>query len=708
MEFVGGSTVHSDLTKYHSKKYVERLQKALYKVAVNCDAESASESIAREIQGLTKSQGYYISLRDRHETSGIYCIACVMSNAYGNAEDIIDDSKSPVGAYFDVIPGALHTDCVTKKKIIICNDPEYLELHNCPFISIHNFIGIPLMSNRNKVIGILALCNRKDPYTEELIRYIRPLINMLEVAVAGFRDRRYIKSFHFKDVNSTSQARTDEDVLNMYYINCLAKIDDAGVIVSMSRSFIEEFSKVLPSARLHAGMLIREFKNGTLHSVYREIRKCMRRGTRTNVKLKFKTISHVAVFQCSFVRVTDYCIFFAKNVSDKYRYKKTLKRLKKEQEQIIKSKNQYLSRISHELRTPLNAIIGFSQLINMAIDNSSEETGFPREYLQYISTSGALLLKLVEDVLDLSKVSSGNVKLSIENVALNELVAECLAMFQEDIRQSEVTVKNEIPNIVVKADYQKIQQVIINLISNAIKYNKPGGSISFSCSVSSDQDCVYIILQDTGIGIIRKNIKYAFQPFNRLGMENSDIEGTGLGLALSRDLMRVMNGDIYVESEEGVGSKFIVKCPMNSSESNLSTISSTSGRLRTYDSWSNERSILYIEDNPSNVKLMQEMIKLAGPIKLHIAMSGERGVELARNIKPELIILDIGLPDISGVQVKSRLQKREETRNIPVIVNSADASKSQIDRMLKMGCVDYITKPVDIGSFLEVIKKHIK
>jgi len=367
-------------------------------------------------------------------------------------------------------------------------------------------------------------------------------------------------------------------------------------------------------------------------------------------------------------------------------------------ERANRAKTEFLSRMSHELRTPLNAILGFSQLLEM--DPLSDDQ---RESVAYISGAGRHLLDLINEVLDISRVESGQMTISPEPVAVGDLLDELAALVRPlaggrkvTLDTSEVTAAGY-----VVADRQRLKQVLLNLLSNAVKYNREGGRITVR-SEHVGEDRLRIEIVDTGYGIAPEYLDRLFHPFDRLGAEQGSVEGTGMGLALSKGLVEAMAGALGAESTLDVGSTFWVELPL--AEGPIERYERT--RPHAADEAAPDgppRVILQIEDNVASVKLVQRIVERRPDIELIAAMQGRLGLDLAREHRPDLILLDLHLPDMSGHEVLRLLQSFPETRHLPVVVLSADATETQVARLIDAGAFGYLTKPLDVAAFLRMV-----
>ncbi len=374
-----------------------------------------------------------------------------------------------------------------------------------------------------------------------------------------------------------------------------------------------------------------------------------------------------------------------------------------EAERANNSKSEFLSRMSHELRTPLNAILGFGQILDLEVlDPRSKES------ISYILKGGRHLLGLINEVLDLARVESGNAELSIDPVAVLDIIQDAFSLvhplaLERKIRLLDIAEGEG--QTYVKADAQRLKQVLINLISNAIKYNRPGGEVEIGWS-AGDAGHIVIQVRDTGLGIKPDDMAKLFTPFERLGYGHSTIQGTGLGLVISQRLVEAMGGRLLASSTPNVGSIFSVElAACDPIDSHLSEV--IAEHIEPARDFERTFTVLAIEDNASNLRLLEVVLQRRPEVTLLSAMQGSVGLDLARQFAPDLILLDLNLPDMTGMQVLAHLRNAEVTRSTPVVIVSADATTSQIERLLHAGATDYLTKPFDIQKFLKLLDARL-
>jgi signal transduction histidine kinase/ActR/RegA family two-component response regulator len=373
------------------------------------------------------------------------------------------------------------------------------------------------------------------------------------------------------------------------------------------------------------------------------------------------------------------------------------------------AKSAFLSSMSHELRTPLNAILGFAQVL--ASDTLPSTPEQKKEFTNHILKAGRHLLVLINEILDLAKVESGTMLLSLEPVGTTEILQECKMMIGPIAEQHNIRlVFPSESDLNVMADRTRLKQVLLNLLSNAIKYNRDMGAVVVSCDAIDSQQIRFAV-QDTGAGLDQEQLAALFQPFNRLGQEAGEQEGTGIGLVVTKRLVELMAGAIEVTSTKGIGSIFSIELPAavptpRLVASDARKVSDPPGDDRFIET--DRKTLLYVEDNPANLKLVQELVRFRSNLRLISAADGFMGIELARSHRPDLILMDINLPGISGNDARKNLQMNPKTMHIPIIAISANAMPRDIQKGLEAGFFRYITKPINLDEFNEAIDSALK
>lgn len=390
---------------------------------------------------------------------------------------------------------------------------------------------------------------------------------------------------------------------------------------------------------------------------------------------------------------------YAWDVSDRRQAERAQREAQAAAEAANRAKSEFLSRMSHELRTPLNSVLGFGQLLEIEPLSDTQRDG-----VDHILKGGRHLLGLINEVLDISRIETGDLRLSPEPVELCELVEEGVSLMRPLAEQRGIGVHVDRPDDwdgYVFADRQRAKQVLLNLLSNAVKYNRPNGTVTISCSRGPGTR-FRINVTDSGMGIPTERLGLLFTPFERLGAEHGGEEGTGIGLALSKRLTEAMEGTLTMTSELGRGSTFTIELP------------GAEGPVERYERLTmsaqpvvapaeNVQVVLHIEDNLSNVTLIERVLAQRPGVEVIAAMQGRLGLELARKHRPVLVLLDLHLPDMDGEQVLQRLRDDPRTSSIPVVIVSADATSGQVQRLLSAGAAAYVTKPIDVREVLRLL-----
>ncbi|MGZ8921432.1 MAG: PAS domain S-box protein, partial [Limisphaerales bacterium] len=399
----------------------------------------------------------------------------------------------------------------------------------------------------------------------------------------------------------------------------------------------------------------------------------------------------------------------ARDVTERKRFEQALQEThvelesaKSAAEKANLAKPDFLSSMSHELRSPLNAILGFAQLMESA---DPPPTRSQAESIGQILQAGWHLLKLINEILDLAVIESGKVSLSSEPVSLAEVLSECQAMMEPQAQQRGIrmTFPRFGTPLFVKADRTRLKQIVINLLSNAIKYNKDQGKVDVECHVS-DTRRIRISVKDTGAGLAPEKLTQLFQPFNRLGQEAGSIAGTGIGLVVTKRLAELMDGLLGVESKVGEGSVFWLELmPAVAPELETENVPFENPLPAGTASGAPRRTLLYVEDNPANLKLIEQLIERRTDIRLLTAVNGTLGVDLAREALPEVILMDINLPGISGIEALQILRADPATAHIPIVALSANAMARDLEKGLEAGFFRYLTKPIKVKELMDTL-----
>ncbi|MCG5526232.1 response regulator [Ectothiorhodospira haloalkaliphila] len=390
------------------------------------------------------------------------------------------------------------------------------------------------------------------------------------------------------------------------------------------------------------------------------------------------------------------------DVTERMKFEAALVAAREEAERANQAKSEFLSNMSHELRTPMNAILGFGQILEY---DASLAEGQRDDVLQILK-AGRHLMTLIDEVLDLAKIDSGRIELSLETVEIDCVVEECLSLVSSLAEERSIQLDHQGgQGLLVQADRTRLKQALLNLLSNAIKYNRMEGCVTVYVQVT-EYDRVRVRVTDTGHGIPSERLSELFEPFNRLGAETTGIDGTGIGLTLTRRIIELMGGTVDVETEVGVGSTFWIELTraalLDSGREPEISMPTAVGRDADVETPLN---VLYIEDNPSNIKLMERLLSRVARVQLMTAHTPELGLELARSRRPELILLDINLPGMDGYGVLEALCADAGLKDTPVIAITARAMVRDIERGRTAGFFEYLTKPLDAEQFLGVVRR---
>ncbi len=375
-------------------------------------------------------------------------------------------------------------------------------------------------------------------------------------------------------------------------------------------------------------------------------------------------------------------------------------------EQATRAKSDFLSSMSHELRTPLNAILGFGEIL---VSEDIPSTPLKKiEFTHHILKAGRHLLALINEILDLTHVESGKMTLYLEPVAIADVLLECQKM-TEPMGKKRTVHMAFAPGRGqhVQADPMRLKQVLLNLLSNAIKYNRDGGSVVVDVAVV-ENGRIRISVQDSGIGLHVAQLNELFQPFNRLGQERGPTEGTGIGLVLTKRLVELMGAEIGVNSTPGIGSTFWIELQSAAPRALGKHAVDEAGLMPIKQPNASRLTLLYVEDNLASLKLVQEIIGFRADLRMLSAPDGKLGQELAMAHLPDVILLDLNLPGLSGHEVQKRLQNDPRTQHIPVIALTADAMQSDIERGLAAGFFRYLSKPINLAEFGDAIDQALQ
>lgn len=409
------------------------------------------------------------------------------------------------------------------------------------------------------------------------------------------------------------------------------------------------------------------------------------------------------------------------NITEKVKSARAIEQAKESAENANRAKSRFLSNMSHELRTPLNAITGFSQLLQL--DDESPLSPDHRQYVDEISRAGEHLLKLINEILDLASIEAGRAKFNLESLEYADVIRESIQLITPLAHKRGITIEiiSQVNKISVSqlqrqrkqifADASRLKQVLLNLLSNAVKYNSDNGKITICCT-SEDNNKTRISISDEGNGLDKQELDQLFIAFNRQAADLSNIEGTGIGLVISRNIVELMHGRMGVNSEPGKGSTFWFELPEkeisgNDSQQRHNNVEHIKAQKVSFEPSEKDLTILYIEDNHSNRQLLMQAFEKRTNINLHLAEDARTGFDLIEKHNPNLILLDINLPDMNGFEVLNKLKSARHTHHLPVIAVSAHAMPEDINKGMQVGFDAYLTKPIDIEKLMRTVDENM-
>jgi PAS domain S-box-containing protein len=541
------------------------------------------------------------------------------------------------------------------------------------------------------------------------------LLSLAGLALILFHRHERAKESKVLDRQQTRQiARRMQSIFNSA-IDAIIIIDQMGIIESFNPAAEEIFGyskdevighnvKLLmpePYAGEHDGYL-NNYKRTGKAQIIGTVRELT--GLRKDGNLFFMELA-VSEFQLdSGIKFTG----VVRDISERKKIEQDMVLASQEAEKASNSKSQFLSQMSHELRTPLNAILGFAQILKAQTEKIDKNVH--KNCVSHIMTAGKHLLELINEILDLSRIETGNLTVTLEPVELAPLVREVLAFCQPLATAHTIGFSDHISgkaDHVVIANRVRLRQVLLNLVSNAIKYNREQGTVTLSCQIH-DKHRLRIVVTDTGPGISEKDQQILFQPFSRLRNDVLSVEGTGIGLTISQMLVELMEGQISIISEVGKGSAFTVELPLSTEPLDRIPQEVETSQFSSVPESEAGLSILYIEDNPANMDLVEQILKSHLPdVKLLTATLGKTGLEMARKHHPSLILLDLNLPGMSGLEVFAKLKQSPETQDISVIAISSNAMEDDITKTLALGLDEYLTKPIILHEFLNTMNRYL-
>ncbi len=582
---------------------------------------------------------------------------------------------------------------------------------------VQRFMAMPLLRG-GQLIGVLGLANRPEGYSDAFAGQLAPALALIASSVAAWQaESRHREALGALGVARDNLRSTEEQYRQLF--------DAAGVGItrmSLSGRFLDvnhRFTEITQRTREQLLQLSRnDITHPDDHATDEALGISVLEGQRPRYSLEKRYVrpdGQVVWVMLSAALVRDaqgqplHFVAVSEDITERRQFEEAMNSAKAA-EKANKAKTDFLSRMSHELRTPLNAMLGFAQLLR--VDPTNPINDIQRKKVSHIERAGAHLLAMLTDVLDLSRIEAGGLPLNLEPQRLAAVLEEAHALVSNQVTQSDVQLLLTPPaeDLFVKADQVRLRQTLVNLMTNAVKYNKPGGRVMVEAQ--GVRSFVVITVSDTGRGLSEEQQAHLFEPFNRLGAERTAVEGTGIGLVIVKRLVDLMRGRIEISSQVGVGSSFRVWLPA-ALDPHTAAADSTLGRLGARSGWGafdalnpGTLTLLYAEDNVVNVELVRQVMHMRPKWHMEVARNGAEAIQMARSAPPDLLLLDMHLGDMSGLDVSDVLARRAETAGIPRVALSADAMPDQIGAARERGFLDYLTKPLDVARLLSLLDRY--
>ena len=667
------------------------------------------DELLAEILHVSESEYGFIGEIKQPEAGAPYLKTRAITNiAWDKATQKLYEQNAPEGLEFrdlDTLFG--HT--IKTGEMIITNDPSnHPKSKGIPknHPALNAYLGMPLFSG-DEFIGMVGIANRKQGYDEVFAKKMQTLFVTCSSLIEACKAEQGRHSAETLLVKSEERLRSSQKYAEIGTWDWNIETGD-----------LHWSDRIAPLFGFPAGDLETTYDNflNAVHPddrdlVVEAVRACVEDGADYDIEHRCiwpdKTVHWLSEKGDVQRDESDKAIRMLGVVQDITLTKIAEKNLilaKEEAEQANKAKSEFLSRMSHELRTPMNAILGFSQLLGLEKDLSENQ----RQGVTEIGKAGHHLLELINDVLDLAKIESGKLVVSHEPINASEVLAESLELVSQIAIKHKVDINyapNESEKCIINADKTRLKQIILNLVSNAIKYNKVGGRVLVEC-YRLDNGYLRIKISDTGLGIESKFQSDLFSSFNRLGAEATSTEGTGIGLVITKSLVELMSGTIDFESTVGEGSSFWVDLPLAVNDVEGASDAYSKDELQKLDELNHkEYTIVYIEDNLPNLRLMKSFFTRHPDIKLYTETSGKPGIILCEKVIPDLILLDINIPEMNGYEIAKKIKSIRNLENRPIVAVSADAMEKDIKKALANGFDAYIVKPVELSVLLDVVQK---
>jgi PAS domain S-box-containing protein len=600
---------------------------------------------------------------------------------------------------------------VTTGQPVIANDPirdpRWSGRLPSGHMALEAFLGLPLFHG-GELVGVVGLANRAGGYQADLVEFLQPLTASVGAILGAVR-------LHAARHEAEQALRASEERLRATFEMAavgIAHVSPQGRFVRVNRKLCDIFGRsaaqmvaldylevTLPDDRATDASQVQRLLAGEVSGYVGQKRYLHADGHTIWCNLSVALVRDAA-------GAPEYFIAVVEDITGRKQVEAAMLAAQAA-ERANAAKTEFLSHMSHELRTPLNAVLGFAQLLRL--DATHPLVPVQRDMVRHIEDAGLHLLSMIDDVLDLARIEGAGFALEPVAVPLDTLLGEAVALVAGMARDADVRIERAhapAPAHVL-ADHRRARQVFVNLLSNAVKYNHRGGRVTLSWRDGDEPGTLRVEVADTGPGLSTEQIDHLFEPFNRLGAERSPVQGTGIGLVITRRLVHLMGGRLQVESHAGAGSRFSVLLPAAAApEMAVAPDASVDAHAAPAGAPA-RRSVLYAEDNPMNIELMRELMRLRPACSLTVAHSGAQAIELARSCAPDLLLLDMHLGDMTALDVKQRLEDVSALATLPWVVLSADAMPATIAAAREAGFAEYLTKPLEVARFLRCIDERL-
>ena len=572
------------------------------------------------------------------------------------------------------------------------------------------FLGVPLRHG-GELVGMLGLANRPDGYDDALGQALQPAVDMLASIVGAIELERGQREARQAQNAAQDSLKRNEAYYQQIFETAgvgIARVAPGGRLLDVNQRFADICQR--PRGEL-LRLAFQDFTHPDDLTVNQALVEATLSGHQDSYTMEKRYLcphGGVVWVQVNAVLVRDEhgrplnFVTVVEDISERRRYQEAILSAQAA-ERASKAKTEFLSRMSHELRTPLNAMLGFAQLLR--VDPRNPLNDGQKQKVKHIEQAGAHLLAMLTDVLDLSRIDAGSLPLTLETLRVDDVIREAVTMVSNQAQQQglQLTQTPVDRHLFVRADQLRLRQILVNLLSNAIKYNRPQGQVRVEVQTLGPE--VMISVHDTGLGLTPEQQAHLFEPFNRLGAERSGVEGTGIGLVIVQRLASLLHGRIEVSSVPGQGSVFRVLLPWAASTGREDEAGPRSGfgELPGLIGTEQGLTVLYAEDNVVNVELVRQVMRMRPHWHLEVALCGAEAIEMAKASQPDLLLLDMHLGDMSGLDVADALALHLPTMGIPKVALSADVMPDQLRAAKERGFLDYLTKPLDVGRLLRLL-----